>query len=105
MPKSVNEESQQKTKINLETALIAWSELQRFFAAGQCVYVAPELDLVGVAYRIANDEVEQIQTWMAEEQLIKVTDEQAKTWLEEEVEVWSVVVKPWVLVQPRADSD
>ncbi len=96
-----NSEAVTKTKINFETAEIPWLELQRFFAAGQCVYVGQALDLVEVAYRLARDDAAQIKIWMETNQLAKVSDEQAKCWLAEEVSLWSVVVKPWVLVQQR----
>ncbi len=38
-----------KAKLNQETAKASWKELQPFFARGQTVYVAPELDLIEVA--------------------------------------------------------
>jgi len=85
--------------INTQTARISWHELQRFFATGNCVYVAPELDLVAVAYYFAKDDAARIKTWMDSNQLGRVTDEQAKTWLVEEADLWSVVIKPWVLLQ------
>ncbi|MDP1705106.1 MAG: DUF2288 family protein [Sulfurimicrobium sp.] len=31
------------------------------------------------------------------------SDEQAKTWLESDALLWSVVVKPWILVQQRTN--
>ncbi len=35
-----------RDEIHAETSKIAWSELQRFFAAGKAIYVAVDLDLV-----------------------------------------------------------
>jgi len=90
-----------KRKINAETAVIGWHELLRFFAAGQCVYVAPELDLVAVARHIAEDDTRQVNTWMQQGLVGQVSDQQAAQWLDEQALVWSVVVKPWVLVQPK----
>ena len=39
----------ERARINSETSKIAWQELQRFFAQGIAVAVAPQLDLVEVA--------------------------------------------------------
>jgi hypothetical protein len=89
----------EKEKVNLETSVIAWKELQRFFAAGQTIAVDPSLDLVEVALQVANDNAKQISLWMEAGQLGQVSDQQASTWFNNDREVWAVVVKPWVLVQ------
>lgn len=88
-----------KEKINLETSQIAWKELLRFFASGSAVFVAPELDLVDVAYQFSIDNKNQVALWMENKQLSPVSDQQAINWLERDAEVWAVVVKPWILVQ------
>lgn len=88
-----------KAKINLETSLIAWSSLQRFFAAGQTICVTEGLDLVEVAYHFSMDHKMLTQQWLQENKVAPVTDQQARIWLENNCEVWAVVVKPWVLVQ------
>ena len=53
-------------KLNLETARIAWADLQVYFARGAAVYVAPELDLVAVARLVADDDGREIARLMAE---------------------------------------
>lgn len=88
-----------REKVNLETSKIAWKELQRFFASGSAVYVAPELDLVDVAYQFSIDNKEQVASWMQNHQLALVSDQQAIDWFDSDAEVWAVVVKPWILVQ------
>ena len=45
-----------RAKINSETAKIPWKELQRFFAGGNTLLVATELDLVDVACAFHQDE-------------------------------------------------
>jgi hypothetical protein len=85
--------------LNLETSRIAWKELLRFFAAGTVIAVDEALDLVEVAVEIANDNAAQIKQWMSQEKIGKVSDEQAKTWLETDATLWAVVVRPWILVQ------
>lgn len=89
-----------RAKVNLETSQIAWKELQRFFASGAALFVAPELDLVEVAFQMSEDNVTQIQQWAASGKLGKVSDEQALAWIETGAMVWAVVVSPYVLVQP-----
>lgn len=90
-----------KAKVNLETAQIPWRELQRFFAAGTAVFVAPALDLTQVACEMARDNAAQIQHWMQAGQVGPVSDEQARQWFESDTLLWAAVVKPWVLVQEK----
>ena len=83
----------------METSQIPWKELQRFFANGSAIYVAPDLDLVDVAYQFSIDNKDQVALWMKNNQLALVSDRQATDWFEADKEVWAVVVKPWILVQ------
>ena len=89
-----------RARLNLETGRIAWRDLQRFFASGQTIYVAPELDLVEVACAVASDAADAVRGWTASGLMAPVSDAQAREWYEAEAALWSVVVKPWVLVQP-----
>jgi hypothetical protein len=89
-----------RAKLNLETAQMAWRDMQRYFASGIALYVAPELDLVEVGWHMSQDHAAQIQGWMATQQFGKVRDEQATTWFANDALLWTVVVSPWVLVQP-----
>jgi hypothetical protein len=95
-----NQQEIYRTKVNLETARIAWKELQRFFASGAAIHVSGDLDLVEVAFQMSQDNAAQIRHWMLDGKLGKVTDEQAAAWIETDALVWAVVVSPWVLVQP-----
>lgn len=89
-----------RVNLNLETARIAWKELLRFFAGGSVIAVAAELDLLEVAVHIAQDNKAQVEQWMLTHKVARVSDAQAQEWLERNTDVWAVVVKPWVLVQP-----
>lgn len=91
-----------RAKVNLETSQIAWKELQRYFASGVALFVAPDLDLVEVAFQMSQDNAAQIREWMAAGQFGKVSDEQAAAWYEADAVMWAVVVSPYVLVQPMA---
>ena len=95
MPESITRDT-----LNSETAKIGWQELQRFFAQGYAVAVSPQLDLVEVAYQVSLDNKAQVETWMEAGQFGPVSDAQALEWLDANALMWSVVVRPWVLVQP-----
>lgn len=94
-----------RAKINQETAKIPWKELQRFFAQGRVILVSPGLDLVEVAAMATNDRAAELATWMSNGQIGKVSDELAQSWFETDAALWTVVVKPWVLVQETGRSD
>ncbi len=89
-----------RAKVNLETAQMPWREMQRYFASGAALYVAPGLDLVEVAFQMSEDNAALIGQWMGAGQLGRVVDEQARDWFEADAMLWAVVVSPWVLVQP-----
>ncbi|MDO9012440.1 MAG: DUF2288 family protein [Gallionella sp.] len=95
-----NLEEVNRAKLNLETAQMAWRDMQRYFASGAALYVAPGLDMVETAYQMSKDNTALIAQWMADGRFGKVTDEQAKTWWDADALLWVVVVSPWVLVQP-----
>jgi len=101
----MNKQEQQQPslhdKINLETAQMPWSELLRYFAGGHVICVDDALDLVDVAARFSADDVQAVQDWLATGRLSKVTDEQARLWLEADAALWTVVARPWVLVQEK----
>lgn len=95
----MTEQDLKRASVNLETAQIAWRELQRFFASGSAITVAPELDLIEVAFQISADNSAQVSQWMNSGLVARVSDEQARTWYEADAIVWAVVVRPYVLVQ------
>jgi hypothetical protein len=95
---------EERARINAETARIAWRELQRFFAQGHALYVAPELDLVDVALQMQRDNRPVIESWLGSAHLAPVSDAQALDWFEKDAIHWCVVVRPWVLVQPDSSA-
>ncbi len=101
MSDSVDPNELNKAKLNLETAQIAWDDLQRYFASGHLLAVAPDLDIVTVAHGISIDDKAAVEGWMNEKKLGPVSDDQAKNWHERKADLWAVVVRPWVLVQDK----
>ena len=87
-----------KTKLNLETSRIRWHELQTYFARGQVVRVAPELDLLEVATELAADN----KTRFEDGRVGEVAPDTAQSWYDRNAELWAVVIAPWVLVQDRS---
>lgn len=90
-----------KAKICLETAKIPWRELQRFFAAGKVYKVDAELDLTAVALGLSRDDRDCVQDLIRQKKLTTVSDSQALRWYDEDIQLWAVVVKPFVLVQEK----
>ena len=90
-----------KSKICLETAMIPWHDLQTFFAAGKVYEVSSELDLTEVALRFSRDDRLYAQTLIYEEKILTVSDDKALIWYEKNIQLWAVVVKPFVLVQEK----
>jgi hypothetical protein len=59
-----------------------------------------QLDLLEVAVAVAQDDGEQVQQWMAEQQLNRPTADQAEAWRTETGERFTtVIVQPHVLAQ------
>jgi hypothetical protein len=93
-----------RAKLNLETAQIAWSELERHFARGDVIKVAPGMDLVDAALQIAENNAATVQQWLADGRLAKAEMSDAEDWHARLPMFWAVVVAPWVLVQEAATA-
>lgn len=91
-------------KLNLETALINWHDLQLHFARGLTVYVSPQLDLVNIAQLMADDNTAAIALLIHEGKMGPVSAEMAQQFWEQAQRLWAVVVAPWVLVQPVSEN-
>ncbi len=92
-----------KAKLLGETARCPFSELQRFFAQGSLLRVELGVDLMDVGVALALDDTEKFQQWMAAGQVASLEDGVAASWMEDDAELWTMVVRPWILVQPTVD--
>ena len=92
-------------KLNLETAQIAWKDLQTFFANGSVLFVSDELDLLRVAEQLAADNTTIFEQWLADGKVALVSDSQALAWYESDAMLWSLVIKPWILVQQNVQKN
>ena len=90
-------------KLHSETALMHWSDLQRFFAQGKVLHVENSLDLVQVAIWLAEDSVGELAPFIESNSIASPSNDQARSWYNNNVELWTVVVAPYVLVQQQAN--
>jgi len=88
-----------KQKFHSETAQISWAELQRFYAQGNVVHINESLDLIEVAAWFAEDLADKIKPHLEVGTIAKPDNKQAQSWFDENTQLWSVVVAPFVLVQ------
>ena len=88
-----------RAKLNLETAQLQWSELERHFARGSVIKVAVGTDLVNAALNIAENNAATVQTWLDSGLIARAEMSDAEDWHARKPMFWAVVVAPWVLVQ------
>jgi len=88
-------------KLFSETARIAWHDLQRFFAQGVVLQIDESLDLIEVAILIANDITNDLQVLIQKGLVAAPSNDTARDWYQKNIELWSVVVAPYVLVQNK----
>jgi hypothetical protein len=88
-----------RQKLAAETGSIPWRDLERHFARGALVVVAPELDLVEVAVRVARDDTAAVSAWLSQGRLARATEEHARVLGVPGRSLRAVVVAPWVLVK------
>ena len=88
-----------RAKLNLETAQLAWPELERHFARGDVIKVAVGMDLIEAAQHVAENKADRIQAWLTEGRIARADLGDARDWHTRKAVFWVVVVAPWVLVQ------
>ena len=86
-------------RLNAETAKISWLELQKHYASGNVLGVASGADLIKVAIALNEDNAAQIQTWLEDQSVFEVADQQAMDWYQNQTILWALVIPPFVLVQ------
>ncbi len=100
---SEDKDLQLRATLHSETARMSWNELQPFFAKGSTVFVSPDLDLIEVGMRFSRDDVRALSRWMDKGQVAPVQDDQACVWHANKSQLWALVIKPFVLVQPESE--
>lgn len=90
-----------KQKLNLDTARINWSLLANYQKEQAVIEVGVSLDLIEVATAFALDKSDEVKAWLDADLIRKVDDQQSNQWQQDNLELWAVVVAPWVLVQKQ----
>ncbi|OED40978.1 hypothetical protein AB833_10830 [Chromatiales bacterium (ex Bugula neritina AB1)] len=93
-----------KDSLNRETATVDWQELVRHFARGVLIKVDASLDLIDVAYHMAVDDADALKQMLDEGTVMRVSDDDARSWNQRSPRFWCVVSAPWVLVQEQAGT-
>lgn len=92
-------EEELRREFHAQTAKISWHELQPHYARGAVVMVTAGLDLVEVALQLRQDNKARFEQWLAEGDVVRISDKQGLGLFDENPQLWAVVVAPWVLVQ------
>jgi hypothetical protein len=90
--------------LNSQTGKVTWPELQRHFARGSIIKVNQGLDLIEVGAKIVEDDAAAIEKLSDSAAISRASTEDARQWEETQPVFWTLVVAPWVLVQPIPDS-
>jgi len=97
----MNESDDLIAELHAQTARVTWPELERHYARGVVVRVAPELDLIAVGRDFAADDRASVEAALTAGTVARLESGEARRWAEESPELWALVVAPWVLVQER----
>ena len=101
---SATPEQDLASRLNMETGLLAWDELIRFFARGVVVKVDMSLDLVEVAEQVVRDNTAIVGGWLESGLVSRATDDDARLWNQHSPDFWCLVAAPWVLVQENTEQ-
>ena len=93
-----------REKLKAEVGPAGWKVLRPHLLRGAIVIVAPDLDLVEVGVQVAEDNTVQVESWISSGKLIKPSPNAAETWEKGGVELLTIVVDPFVLVQQREQT-
>ncbi len=86
-------------KLNGETAIVAWKEIERFFAKGNLLLIDQGVDLINCAADLSLDNAEEIKPLIDSEKIQRMPMEFVKENCKPETEFWTVVVAPYILSQ------
>jgi len=93
-----------RERLNAETGVLSWEELTPHFARGVVLRVSEKVDLIDAAEVIIRDDKATVETWIANDDIRRATDDDARSWVQREPTFWCVVSAPWVLVQEKTGT-
>ncbi len=88
-------------KLNSETAVASWKELEIFFARGQILVVSNDHDLIEAALAVHLDRKQDIEQMLRLQTLKQPDPDWVKNNCTADTPFWAVVVAPFVLVQMK----
>ncbi|WP_164503586.1 DUF2288 family protein [Pleionea sediminis] len=91
-------------KINSETAIVEWKELEVLFARGKVFVVDDSLDLVKTALAVTNDDKKLVESYMNKRQLFQPDINWVKNTCKPTTPFWASVVAPFVFIQKQGES-
>jgi len=94
-----------REKFENEIGPADWKYLRPHFLRDAIIVVAHDLDLIDVGIKVAEDDAEQIQKWVNRGKLSKPTPLDAKEWERNKLELPSIIVSPFVLVQRKVKDN
>ncbi len=93
-----------KEKLNQETAILTWKELEVYFAQGKLLTVTPSCDLIDVASKISDNDAKQLEH-LIDKKLIQFA---TPNWIREnctdDTQLWTVVIAPYIISQIHSPS-
>jgi len=91
-------------KLNLETAIIKWQDLQLFFAQGKLLVIDNDFDLIEVASVIANNQADELGELIEHQKVEFATVGWVRANCQDQTELWAVVISPYVVTQLKLDK-
>lgn len=88
-----------RQELQQECAAISYSEIERFFAKGMLVLVANDANIIDVALQVQADDTKALELLISQKKVIRVHDEHAIKWSQENSQLLAVTAVPWLLVQ------
>ncbi len=92
-------------KLNFETALISWNELQLSFAQGKLLIVDTSIDLIETASLIAENSAKEMQKLIKRNKVAFASVDWVKKYCNDKTELWAVVIAPYVVAQLKNLKD
>lgn len=93
-----------RKKFEIEIGPADWKTLRPHLLRDAVILVAPDLDLIDVGIKVAEDDKAAIVQWIRAGKLTKPTPREAAVWEKGETDPLAVIVSPFVLVQQRRQT-
>ncbi len=86
-------------KLQNEIGTVGWSLLKPHAERGVLLIIHSQLDLLEVAVQIAEDQTEQVRSWLDDGKITRPSSSRMKEWETKNSIFTCVIVHPFILVQ------